>query len=205
VEPVRIDLLTSDPLSVAGIASYLRMRTDLTLVPATGCAEADLRVVSCAGLTADVVAMLRRLAPTGRPVVLITDLISGGEVLTAVECRVVAVLSRAGVTAERLAGVVGAVARAGRAMPPDLVGDLLTQIERVRHDVRSAGRCAPGLTGTELDVLRLTADGHNLAQIAEIISTSPSTVRTTSRRLVDRLEARNRSHAVAYAVRNGLI
>ncbi|MFG1604689.1 LuxR C-terminal-related transcriptional regulator [Actinoplanes sp. NPDC049265] len=201
MEPIRIDLLTADPLSAVGVTSFLRSRPGPVLVAAADRGRADLRVVCCAGLTADVVATLRRLAPTGRPVILITDVITSEDVPAAVECRIVAVLSRAAVSAERLAEVVRVVARAGDSRPPNLVGDLLIQIQRVRHDA-GAG---PGLSRIERDVLRLTADGNSLVEIAELIRTPTSTVKAVSQRVVDRLQVRNRSHAVAYAVRTGLV
>jgi DNA-binding NarL/FixJ family response regulator len=205
VEPVRVDLLTSDPLNAAGIAAYARSRPELALIGHDERAEADLRIVCCAGLTSDVVATLRRLAPSGRPVVLITDAITDGDLLTVIECRVVTVLSTAGVTAERLADVAVAVAGRGPAMPPDLVGQLLAQIERIRRDALPHDRSAPVLTGTELNVLRLMADGDSPHEIAQRIRMSTSAVKTISQTMIQRLQLRNRSHAVAYALHNGLI
>ena len=205
VEQVRVDLLTSDPLSAAGIAAFASIRQEIVLLGEHERTKADVRIACCAGLTTDVAASLRRHASDGCPVVLITDAISDGDVLTALECRVVAILSRTGVTAERLVDLTVAVSRNGPAMPPGLVNDLLTQIERVQRDVHPDNSSVPALTRTELDVLRLTAAGDSPHEIAGRIRISTSAVKAVSQRMIQRLELRNRSHAVAFALHNGLI
>ena len=101
--------------------------------------------------------------------------------------------------------VAVAVSRNGRAMPPSLIDDLLTQIERVRRDAHADDSSVPALTRTELDVLRLTAAGDSPHEIAGRIRMSTSAVKAVSQRMIQRLGLRNRSHAVAYTLHNDLI
>ena len=54
-------------------------------------------------------------------------------------------------------------------------------------------------------MLRLVADGHDTAEIATELSYSQRTVKNILHDLTTRLQLKNRSHAVAYAVREGLI
>ena len=207
MEQVRVALQASDPLSQAGIASYLQSRPELTLLRSSERTEAKVLVVSCDRLTTDVVAMLRRsAAEIGSPVVLITNEITESELLTAVECRVVAILPRAAVTAERLVHSVLTAAKGGGVMPPNLVGELLKHVERLQREVLTPyGLTASGLTPREIDVLRLMADGLDTNEIAGELCYSERTVKNVIYGVTHRLKLRNRSHAVAYALRAGMI
>ncbi|RZS89941.1 regulatory LuxR family protein [Motilibacter rhizosphaerae] len=57
----------------------------------------------------------------------------------------------------------------------------------------------------EVAVLRLVAEGFDTAEIARHLSYSERTVKGVLHDVTTRLELRNRSHAVAYALRRGLI
>jgi DNA-binding NarL/FixJ family response regulator len=61
------------------------------------------------------------------------------------------------------------------------------------------------LTGREVDVLSLLAEGLSHEEIGRRLAISAETVRTHVRKAADRLEARNRTEAVATALRQGLI
>ena len=61
------------------------------------------------------------------------------------------------------------------------------------------------LTPIRARVLRLVADGHDTAEIARELCYSERTVKNVLHDLTTRLQLRNRSHAVAYALREGLI
>ncbi|WBB71962.1 response regulator transcription factor [Micromonospora sp. WMMD1128] len=207
MEKVRLVLQASDPFSYAGLDSFLRSCPALELLPADDRTGAQVLVFGCEQLTVDVVAMLRRsAAETGLPVVLVLREITESELLTAVECRVVAILPRAAVTADRLAHSVVAAAGGGGIMPPNLVGELLKHIERLQREVLAPhGLNASGLTPREVDVLRLMADGFDTGEIAGKLCYSERTVKNVIYGVTHRLKLRNRSHAVAYALRAGMI
>jgi DNA-binding NarL/FixJ family response regulator len=61
------------------------------------------------------------------------------------------------------------------------------------------------LTVRELDVLRLAADGHEITEIARRLHRSERAVKRVTHSMFKRLGLRNRTHAVAYALRSGLI
>ncbi|HWE57812.1 MAG TPA: LuxR C-terminal-related transcriptional regulator [Acidimicrobiales bacterium] len=61
------------------------------------------------------------------------------------------------------------------------------------------------LTGRETEVLRLVADGFDTSDIADQLAYSESTIKGVLAKIMTRLEARNRCHAVAIVVREGLI
>jgi PAS domain S-box-containing protein len=61
------------------------------------------------------------------------------------------------------------------------------------------------LTGRELEILQLIADGLGNRDIAQQLSVSLETVKTHIRRVLGKLEARSRAHAVAVAWRKDLV
>ncbi|PZS33496.1 MAG: helix-turn-helix transcriptional regulator, partial [Pseudonocardiales bacterium] len=62
-----------------------------------------------------------------------------------------------------------------------------------------------GVSDREAQVLRLVADGFDTAHIARQLSYSERTVKNVLHDVTARLQLRNRSHAVAYALRAGII
>ncbi|WP_240805173.1 helix-turn-helix transcriptional regulator [Streptomyces sp. A1547] len=64
---------------------------------------------------------------------------------------------------------------------------------------------APRLTVRQTAVLTLMAEGHGNAVIARTLSCSEHTIKNVIYELMSRLQARNRAHAVACAVRHSLI
>ena len=67
------------------------------------------------------------------------------------------------------------------------------------------GRVASELTRREADVLTLLAEGFTYEEIGRRLAISPETVRTHLQKASERLGASTRTHAVATAIRLGLI
>ena len=51
----------------------------------------------------------------------------------------------------------------------------------------------------------MVADGHETSEIAQRLCYSPRTVTTVVHDITQRFRLRNRAHAVAYALRTGLL
>jgi DNA-binding NarL/FixJ family response regulator len=202
-----VGVQASDPLSHAGVVRLLQSRREIVLRHGDRPEDVDVLVVCCERPTNDVVGQLRRAAAeSGAPVVLIADEVTESELLTVVGCRVVAILPRAAVTADRIVRSVLAAAAGGGVMPPSLVGELLKHIERLQREVLAPhGLNASGLDDRELEVLRLMADGFDTAEIAGRLCYSERTVKNVIHGVTRRLGLRSRSHAVAYVLRAGVI
>lgn len=72
-------------------------------------------------------------------------------------------------------------------------------------DMGRVPNAAAPLTTRQTVVLTLVAEGHGNAVIARLLSCSEHTVKNVIYELMVRLQVRNRAHAVARAVRTGLI
>lgn len=203
---VRVVVQSADHLTAAGLTHCLEERPEVVLVPAEQRAEADVVVVAAYRFTKEMVAGLRQAAGEAPvPVVLVLNEIGVADAITVAECRVVAVLQRADATADRLLrGVLAAAAGRG-VMPPALVVELLEHVRRLQRELVAPTGREGSLTPREIDVLRLMAEGLDTAEIAGTMCYSVRTVKHVVHGLTTRLNLRNRPHAVAYALRMGII
>jgi DNA-binding NarL/FixJ family response regulator len=91
-------------------------------------------------------------------------------------------------------------------MSPDLLGQLLDHVGRLQRDVLTPrGLRFSGLSEREVRVLRLMADGFDTGEIGRRLFYSERTVKHIVHDITSRLHLRNRTHAVAYALRQGYI
>jgi DNA-binding CsgD family transcriptional regulator len=63
----------------------------------------------------------------------------------------------------------------------------------------------PLVSPRDREVLRLLADGCDTSEIARALAYSEPTIKNAIQRLFDQLKAKNRPHAVALALRQGII
>ena len=73
------------------------------------------------------------------------------------------------------------------------------------HERLTRIRAGREITHRELEVLRLVASGRSTGEIARALWVTDETVRTHVRRLLRKLDARTRAHAVSIAYRRGLL
>lgn len=76
---------------------------------------------------------------------------------------------------------------------------------RARPACPPAREMGPGLTFRESEILQLAADGHSGPEIADLLGVSRSTIKTHLERVYHKLGVRDRSSAVAAALRRGII
>jgi two-component system NarL family response regulator len=104
-----------------------------------------------------------------------------------------------------LIAAIDAVAAGGAALSPTMAGKLIDVAHQLfRHGELLALR-QPTLTGREIEVLELVAQGNTSRQIAELLFISASTVSTHIGNILDKLGLHSRSEAVLYAAREDLI
>lgn len=196
-----------DPISLAGVRSHLRSRPEVRLVEEMGLDEAEVAVVVCDELDEEAGRVIRALGRGDRPrIVLVAHTVDESSLVAAAEIGVSGLVRREAATSDALARAVVRVAGGEGEIPPDLLGRLLEQVGRLqRHVLAPRGLTFAGLSPRETEVLRLVAEGHDTAEIAEVMCYSERTVKNVLHDLTSRLQLRNRTHAVAYAMREGLI
>ncbi|MFJ9686955.1 response regulator transcription factor [Streptomyces bacillaris] len=208
MERITVALRAQDPISQAGVASQLRARPEVSVLER----EADdvspqVVVVVVDTVDEDVLRTLRRIqrTTTCRTVLVTTD-IDEQKLVSAAECGVAGVVRRSESTPDHLVQVIGTVARGEGHLPSDLLGRLLEEVGRLQGQVLGPrGLHFTGLAAREVDVLRLVAEGYDTADIAVKLAYSERTIKNVLHSVMTRLQLRNRSHAVAYAMRQGLI
>jgi DNA-binding NarL/FixJ family response regulator len=206
-ERIPVFVHAEDPVLRAGVESQLRFRPEIEVVGAEASERAAVAVVVAETPDANVVQTVRHLRRTiGTRIVLLAAAIDDRALIQTIEAGVTGILHRSEATAERLAAAVQVAQSGDGSLPPDLLGRLLGQVGNLQQSLLSPRALALcGLTHREIDVLRLVADGHSIREIAEKLSYSERTIKTAIHDLITRLHLRNRAHAVAYAVRAGLI
>jgi DNA-binding NarL/FixJ family response regulator len=206
-ERIPVYVYAHDPISQAGLASQLRARPEVQVL------DDDVDSASVAIVVVDevddettrVVRAIQRNDGIPRVVLVVTRLDDGG-MMAGVEAGACALLRRSEANPERLVAAIQAAATGDGSVPADLLGRLLEHVGRLQRQVLSPrGLTLSGLTEREIEVLRLVADGLDTAEIADSLSYSERTIKNIIHDVTARLNLKNRSHAVAYAVRQGLI
>ena len=184
-EPVPIRVNTLDPISEIGVLAQLRHRPEV-VVAGPGVRPAVLLAI----LDSTDEGALRWLkalhADGGLPIVLI--------------------IGRVDPRADRLVRAIKLAAAGHGDLPPELVRHLLDHVGQLsRNLLTPRGLSFAGLTGREHDVLQLIADGLSTREVATRLAYSERTIKNVIQDLTLRLNVRNRTQAVACAVRNGWI
>jgi DNA-binding NarL/FixJ family response regulator len=125
---------------------------------------------------------------------------SEDSVLEAMRAGAAGYLRKDALTTDSLAAAVRAAISGNRVMAPELLGTLLDSVSLEPDRPHGAQ-----LTEREQQVLSLIAEGHATREVAEQLCYSERTVKNVLHDVVTKLNARSRSQAVAFAVREGLI
>jgi DNA-binding NarL/FixJ family response regulator len=207
MERIRTYVYASDPISRAGVASQLRARPEVEVVDDAELDHAQVALIVTDLVEEEILRVLKAVRRGKVPrTVLIASVIDDSTVVAAAEAGVSGLLRRAEATPEGLVRVIHRVAAGQGEIPGDLLGRLLTQMGALQRQVLAPrGFNINGLTDREVAVLRLVADGLDTAEIAGQLCYSERTVKNVLHDITSRLQLRNRSHAVAYALREGLI
>ncbi|MFE1927108.1 response regulator [Streptomyces asoensis] len=207
--PLRLLLADDHAVVRAGLCALLESEADLVVADEAGTGEEAVRLA--AALAPDVVLMdlrfaggdgidgveaVRRLAAAapGVAAVMLTSYSGRADVVRAVEAGARGYVLKAGPPAELFRAVRDA-AGGVLGLAPDVVGAL----------VGPAPLSGSALSGREVEVVRLLADGLSNRAIAGALFLSEATVKTHLVRVYRKLGADNRAAAVSEAVRRGLL
>lgn len=136
---------------------------------------------------------------TGARVIACSSDVRQESVLAALGAGAVGYLRKDELTPESLASAVQAAASGTGVVTPDLLNNLVSTNDAAARPI------AAKLTDREQRVLALIAAGHQTREVAQELCYSERTVKNVLHDVVTKLNARSRSQAVAFAVREGLI
>ncbi|MFF7636045.1 response regulator transcription factor [Kitasatospora sp. NPDC008050] len=205
-EPVRVSIVALDPVLEAGARSTLQSNADVAVALPNEAAEVAVIIVDrIAQQVLDVVRATRNAGHRPEVVLVATEL-APAEAMHAIAAGARGLLRRTEASADRLARTVLAAAGGDCTVPPELLEGLLDQGAGAQGAATAATPWgAAGLSERERAVLRLVAEGHETGEIARELCYSPRTVTAVLHDVTQRFRLRNRAHAVAYALRAGLL
>jgi len=203
-EKIRVLTVDDHPLLSEGIATIINTQPDMTLV-------------SQASSGTEAIQRYRELQPDVTLMDLRLPDLSGIDALIAIrtefpEARIVMLTTFEGDVEIQRALQAGARAYLLKNMPPSEILDIIRQVragkKRVPPEV--AAQLAEHmsdeeLTAREVEVLRKVAGGNRNRDIAELLSISEETVKVHIKHIMEKLGAKDRTQAIAIAVRRGII
>ena len=208
-EPNRTPVVVraTDPILHNGVCMALRSRDEVWVVDGESADSSMVALLVADRLDETMTQLLSALHHQGfTRIVLVAGEVDDNEILNAVEHGVCAVARRADAGPEVLVRLIKAAAAGEGALPPDLLGRLLSRVSRLQRQVlQPRGLHLGGMSNRETEVLKLVASGFSTQEIADQLCYSQRTVKSILHDVTNRFQLRNRSHAVAYALREGLI
>jgi DNA-binding NarL/FixJ family response regulator len=208
-DPVRVRVVAVDPMLEAGATSALLSCPEVAVAAPAEAADVAVVVVDeMADQVFDLLSAQRDVAGRPEAVLVATDF-APAQALRAIATGVRGLVRRCEADAGRLARAVLAAACGDCTVPPDMLTEWLDDPAGGAAD-RPAGGGADrpagaGLTEREHAVLALIAAGRETDEIARELCYSARTVVGVVHDITHRFRLRNRAHAVAYAMRVGLL
>lgn len=196
-----IAVWSPDLLTAEGVATMLRSAPDVEVLSMDDVASVRTAVVANPTMdvdTAEQVAWINDVSSAR--IIVVADEIAEADLESMSSRRVAAILSHSSVTSADLIRTARDVHRV-RALPAP--GEQADQVRS--HLVGPGFRSPPTLGLREREVLRLLVAGHGTTGIARTMAYSERTVKNIVRSALTQLSAKNRAHAVALAIRSGLI
>lgn len=200
-----VSVHAGDRLSQIGVGAELSIHPEVRVVESAD--EASVALVVADEVGDDALRMIRGACRGGGcRVVLIVTRIDERSLLAALEAGVNGIVRRSDATGLELVAALRRAENGDGTLPSDLLGSLLQQVARLQRQVLAPrGLSFSGLSEREVNVLRLVAEGLDTAEIASKMCYSERTVKNVIHDVTSRLQLRNRSQAVAYAMREGFI
>lgn len=204
---IPVMVCTNDPISRAGLVSQLRAGGGFTITADDDPSDEAVALLVADELDEATATVVRTLRARGKTrIVALLSRIDDRALLLAAEAGVTGIVRRSEATAATLASAIRAAVAGDGTLPPDLLGRLLRQVGALQRQVLSPrGLTLSGLSEREVAVLRLLAEGCDTAEVGRRLFYSERTVKNIIHDVTSRLDLHNRTQAVAYAIKQGLL
>ena len=201
---IRVLAVDDHPLLSEGIATIINSQPDMTLISqASNGTEAiqryrelqpdvtlmDLRLPDLSGI--DAMIAIRTEFPEAR-IIMLTTFEGDVEIQRALQAGARAYLLK-NMPPNEILDVIRHVRAGKKRVPPEVAAQLAEHVSDEE------------LTPREVEVLRKVAGGNRNRDIAELLSISEETVKVHIKHIMDKLGAKDRTQAIAIAVRRGII
>jgi DNA-binding NarL/FixJ family response regulator len=214
-EPIRVLLVDDDELMRAGLAAVLSSDPAIEVVghASTGrfaldrvsALHPDLVLMDVRMPDLDGIATTRRLlaaAPEVK-VIILTTFEQDDYIFAAIDAGASGFLLKR-TRPEELLSAIHAVAAGDSLLSPSVTRTVLEHLARQPTSPPRSNSQLSELTPRELEVLELIACGHSNREIAASLVIEESTVKTHVKRILMKLDLRDRIHAVIFAYETGL-
>jgi DNA-binding NarL/FixJ family response regulator len=208
---IAVAVLGNDQITREGAVSRLSAFQEVEVLPPDQHKRAEVILILAGQLSDGVLSTMERCGrdnvTTRRPsIVLVANEFREDRVLRAIKFGLVSLLYRQDSGYDRIVQAILS-AYAGRAeLPNSVLRYVLDQLKSIQNNVLAPrGLTVAGLSDREVDVFRLLAEGFDTAEVATKLNYSERTVKNVIHGAVTRLKLRNRTHAVAYALRSGVL
>ncbi|MEV7526071.1 LuxR C-terminal-related transcriptional regulator [Streptomyces sp. NPDC091371] len=212
VVPVLVRVVGGDPITDFAMAACLGQDARVEVLAAEEYARTQAVLALAFGVDEDTLTGIRRAVAEARlpgvPVVLVADSITEADRARAEALGLVGLIHRPQADAEILVRAL-LYSRDSQQGPDEAHGP--RGAGATDGDIAEAGGAdgaaarGAGSHPRELDVLRLLAEGLSTAEISARLNYSQRTIKAIIQRILERQGLRNRPHAVAYALRRGLL
>ncbi|MGY4929134.1 response regulator transcription factor [Streptomyces sp. 900105755] len=202
--PVSIVILTDDQLTYEGAVAALSGDPDIELLPWESHEKAQVVIAFDEDVSNAMLERIETFTSTQPdvPVVLVAESVSAPRLMRAIGLGVISVLPHRQASFAHITKAVVAARKGQSDVSPQFLGPLIRYLRRLDQRSSEAGL---GLNAREVSVLGLLSDGLDTAQIAHRLNYSERTIKSIIHTVVNNLGVNNRTHAVAYAIRAGLL
>ena len=207
--PIRVVIADDHPLFRAALGETISAAAGLELIAAAADGQEALELIGrhrpevavldmrMPRLDGNEVVRRLRQAEIGTRVLFVSEYHEGELVLQALTAGGAGYLSKAA-TGEQICAAIATIAGGDAVLPSDIGTELASTL-------RERSETGTRLTGRELDVLELIAEGASAGVIAERLTVAVPTVKTHIQNLYAKLGVNDRGAAVAEAMRRGLL
>lgn len=201
-DTISVLIVAKDPISHAGVERQLLAMSDFTVLPRTTHRHPDVALVVADSVTEEVLDWIRTIRKVSLSRIVVVAAVSAQAEEWAKDAGANGVVPRSMADGPRLAW---AIQKAHRGDPVMMGGTAERTDPPVAPLGRPKERDCQVVSDRDREVLRLLADGCDTGEIARTLAYSEPTIKNVIQRLFEQLKAKNRPHAVALALRDGII